>query len=413
MKRKDKKNSKIKKYNIEEVKKISDIKYATLTRRIFAIILDFLGIIFLTITTYLPTIEGYIDYGFHIGDKLTQIKQIQLDSGLFFDDTKEGDPPLSEVNYISTSKVTDENGYFTFEDSTNVFLEVLYHFYYVYLDKIDGYSLIDITDKKSQLNPWFYKNVLNIGGEDEDNFSAYEIKDNNPSSLPLLYDGEGNLVSTNVVMKDKVIFNGVTYERNYDQGFMSSSNQEYIRAAIRIFADTDYFPGSYHQACFYLRETDDYYAIYSELEDIGRWTFYVSLGLAGIIWLLLIPLFFKNGETIGNKLLSIGLVNSHEYQVTRFQAFVKHLFIFIEMYIGLFTYFLFYIVDLGFMVFYKRNRSLSDLIALTVFIDTKNSVYFVNRETEETLMKQLDESEEKRKNSAFYHENNDDENNTN
>ncbi len=374
------------------MEKISDIHLGSLGKRAFGFLLDLLFILFLVAITYLPTVEGYIDYGFRIPQKLNEIKQIQVDSGLFFDDTKLGQPPLSEVNYISAEKLTDENGYFTYEDSHMVFLKMLYNFYYVYLDEIDSYGIIFEKDPtKEELNAWFYKNVCNIDNEEYPNFEAFYIINGDKYSDPLTFDEKGEVVSSNIGILDKVTYSSVIYEKNPNKPFSSPENQNYIRAYIRIFADTESYPGSYHQACFYLRDTDNYYSIYTELERVGRYSLYVSLGIALIIYFLIIPLLSKNGQTISNRMMHLALVNNKDYQVSKLQILTKYLFISAEAFAGYFSLGLFYLIDFALIIFTKNHTSLSDLISLTKVIDTKNSVWFLNRETEEKLMAQIEE----------------------
>ncbi len=373
------------------MEKISSIHYGSLGKRTFGYILDLLFIIILIIPTYLPTVEGYVDYGFHIPQKLKEVKEIQVDSGLFFDDSKIDEEPLSEVNYISAEKLTDENGYFTY-DSHMIFLTMLYNFYFNYLDEISSYDVIfDTKPSERELNEWFYKNVCNIDNEEYPNFKAFYIINNDKYSSPLSFNDKGEVISSNIGIYDEVIYNGVTYKKDSSKEFSANENQAYIRAYLRIFADTEAYPGSYHQACFYLRETDRYHEIYVELERIGRYVFYISLTIALLIYFIFIPLLSKNGETLSMRMMKLGLVNKEEYQIKKIQIFVKYLFISIEAFIGYFTLGLFYLIDYLLIIFSKHHTSLADLISVTRVIDTKNSVWFLNRETEEKLLNQVNE----------------------
>ncbi len=373
------------------MEKIRSIHYGSLGKRTFGYILDLLFIIILIIPTYLPTVEGYIDYGFHIPQKLKEVKEIQVDSGLFFDDSGIDEEPLTEVNYISADKLTDENGYFTY-DSHMIFLKMLYNFYFNYLDKINGYNIIfDEVPNHEELNEWFYKNVCNIDNEEYPNFKAFYIINGDKSSDPLTFDEDGEVASSNIGIYNQVIYNGVTYTKDESKSFSANENQSYIRAYLRIFADTDAYPGSYHQACFYLRETDKYYEIYIDLERIGRYVFYISLTIALLIYFILIPLLSKNGETLSMRMMKLGLIRKEEYQVKKIQIFVKYLFISAEAFVGYFTLGLFYLIDYLIIIFTKHHTSIGDLISVTRVIDTKNSVWFLNKETEDKLSNQVNE----------------------
>ena len=163
-------------------------------------------------------------------------------------------------------------------------------------------------------------------------------------------------------------------------------------ASIKIFSDTLDFPGTYQEALLHLRNTDEYSNYYLQLERISRYEAYIAIAISGLIYFLIIPLFFKNGETFGMKIVHVGLVNSLEYQVSKPQVFLKNFFILAEIFVGIFTFFLVFLADYIVMIFTKRHRSFSDLIAATIVIDTKVSVWFVSRSVEEKLISQIEEN---------------------
>ena len=87
--------------------------------------------------------------------------------------------------------------------------------------------------------------------------------------------------------------------------------------------------------------------------------------------------------------MNIGLVNTLGYQIAKKQVFAKYFFISIEVYIGFLTMFLFYLLDYLVIVFTKNHRSISDYISASLMIDTKNSVWFVDKKTEDMLTEQV------------------------
>ena len=360
---------------------IKDIKYANLGRRVLGIILDLIFFIILLLFFYLPVVEGYVDIGFHNAQVLNDVKALQVYSGLFVDRSEESQEPLTNVSLIGREELTDENNYFTF-DSYKVYLNATYNFYTnkdlsfhnELLEMI--FSKTDISD--SELNYWFNTQVLNI--DQSLDYDVYYLENDDLYSSPL---------NDNCKVKETITFKGETFTKTSDD---NRQNQEYILSSIKIFSDTLDFPGTYQEALLHLRNTDEYSNYYLQLERISRYEAYIAIAISGLIYFLIIPLFFKNGETFGMKIVHVGLVNSLEYQVSKPQVFLKNFFILAEIFVGIFTFFLVFLVEYIVMIFTKRHRSFSDLIAATVVIDTKTSVWFVSRSVEEKLISQIEEN---------------------
>ena len=360
---------------------IKDIKYANLGRRVLGIILDLIFFIILLLFFYLPVVEGYVDIGFHNAQVLNDVKALQVYSGLFADRSEENQEPLTNVSLIGREELTDENNYFTF-GSYKVYLNATYNFYTnkdlsfhnELLEMI--FSKTDISD--SELNYWFNTQVLNI--DQSLDYDVYYLENDDLYSSPL---------NDNCKVKETITFKGETFTKTSDD---NRQNQEYILASIKIFSDTLDFPGKYQEALLHLRNTNEYSNYYLQLERISRYEAYIAIAISGLIYFLIIPLFFKNGETFGMKIVHVGLVNSLEYQVSKPQVFLKNFFILAEIFVGIFTFFLVFLIDYIVMIFTKRHRSFSDLIAATVVIDTKTSVWFVSRSVEEKLISQIEEN---------------------
>lgn len=377
----------------EEGRTIKDIVYPSLFKRFISDLLDIVFIVLIALPFYLPVLDGYYDYGFNISENLTAIKKIQVDSHLLFDDSSEDEAPYTTVNYLNSKKISDENGYLTYDESYVIILERIYYFYYVYLANINGYmSVFNEETDNTKLNNFFYEKVLNIDNSEypENKFSAFYIINGDKNSDPLTINSENELLNINVGVLDTVIFNGVSYTKNLDESYNSEANQAYIKAALNILVDTDYYPGSYHQACLYLKELDEYLDIYKYLERVGKYVLYIALAISLSLNLIIIPLLSKNGLTLSGRIFKIGLVNKEGYQVSKLQIFIKYLFNSLEAYLGLFTMFLWYLVEFFLIIFTKKHQSIGDFIAATLVIDTKNSVWFYNREVEEDIMNKID-----------------------
>lgn len=360
---------------------IKDIKYANLGRRVLGIIFDLIFFVIIFLFLYLPVVEGYVDIGFHNKQVLNDVKEFQVYSGLFVDRSEEDEEKLSNVSLIGREELVDENDYFTF-NSYEVYLNATYNFYsnkeFSFHDELMEMVFKKQDVSENELNYWYNKKVLNI--DQSKDFDVFYLKNNDLYSSPL---------NGNCQIKETITFKGVAYTKKSDD---NRENQEYILSAIKIFSDTLDFPGTYQEALLNFRNTSEYSNFYLQLERISRYEAYIAIALAGLVYFLIIPLFFKNGETIGMKMVHVGLVNSLEYQVSKPQVLLKNLLILAEIYVGIFTFFIVFLIDYIVMVFTKRHRSFSDFVAATVMIDTKTSVWFVSRAVEEKLIAQVEEN---------------------
>ncbi len=360
---------------------IKDIKYANLGRRVLGIIFDLIFFVIILLFLYLPVVEGYVDIGFHNKQVLNDVKAHQVYSGLFVDRSEEDEEPLTNVSLIGREELTDDNDYFTF-DSYEVYLNATYNFY-SNKDLSFHNELMEMIFKKTDIsenefNYWYNTEVLNI--DQSSDYDVFCLENNDLYSSPL---------NENAKVKATITFKGEKFTKN---GNDNRDNQEYILSSIKIFTDTLDFPGTYQEALLHFRNTNQYSNYYLQLERISRYEAYIAIAIGGLIYFLIIPLFFKNGETLGMKIVHVGLVNSLEYQVSKPQVFLKNLVILAEIFLGLFTFFIVFLVDYIVMVFTKRHRSFSDFVAATVIIDTKNSVWFASRAVEEKLVAQVEEN---------------------
>ncbi len=123
-----------------------------------------------------------------------------------------------------------------------------------------------------------------------------------------------------------------------------------------------------------------------------------SVLLAYIVTEFIIPLIFGNGQTIGKKVFSLGLMRSHHVKITPAQLFIRsilgkctmgtmfplYLFIMIFIgalgFIGLIVLFLFAILQLCLIIFTKNNCLIHDVLSDTVVVDMTSQMIFENDE---------------------------------
>lgn len=126
----------------------------------------------------------------------------------------------------------------------------------------------------------------------------------------------------------------------------------------------------------------------------------IAIFITFMIFYFVIPLFFKNGETIGKKVMHTCLVNKIGYQYSRLQLIPRFLFptflIMAVVFLMGFSMWSLLIVSASilisylFVVFSKDNKALHDLFAGTLVIDARESTWFKNINEEEQIQKDVD-----------------------
>ena len=148
---------------------------------------------------------------------------------------------------------------------------------------------------------------------------------------------------------------------------------------------------------------------YAKKETSVRLTGYFFVippyALSFSIFFIIIPLVFKNGETLGKKTLHLSFINSEGYAVQRGQIVLRQLFIFlctsvICFMIGRVGLGSLAFLGIGIVLYYvatilsKQKKSPADFLAMTLLVDANKSVWFKNakveQEKEEILEKNME-----------------------
>ena len=125
----------------------------------------------------------------------------------------------------------------------------------------------------------------------------------------------------------------------------------------------------------------------------------IAIIITFIIFYFVIPLCFKNGETLGKKVMHICLVNKLGYQYQRVQLLPRFVFptllTAIVVFFTGFSIWAFIIVSFVilisfiFTIFSPQNRALHDLFAGTLVIDARESTWFKNASEEDEAEKDV------------------------
>ena len=145
---------------------------------------------------------------------------------------------------------------------------------------------------------------------------------------------------------------------------------------------------------------DYYLKLESDVQKTKLFIIFPSFILSFSIFFIVIPIFFKNGETLGKKTLHIGLATRDGYQVQKrqvvFRQFVLLCYVFFATFCLGVRITAFATLGLGVLIYFiptfinKNKRSPIDFLAYTLPIDTMKSVWFDNVYVEEEKNEEID-----------------------
>jgi uncharacterized RDD family membrane protein YckC len=136
------------------------------------------------------------------------------------------------------------------------------------------------------------------------------------------------------------------------------------------------------QTYFSSNYDDDYY-------NIGLWScYFVSFIPFQLLFLLIIPLVMKNGETLGKKICKLAVVTDQGYQLDVRGRILHPLCVTVLgglistpwLYLGFMGYILLALIDYMVLVMSKTHQSLHDKLAHTLVISSKESLWWKNDE---------------------------------
>jgi uncharacterized RDD family membrane protein YckC len=105
----------------------------------------------------------------------------------------------------------------------------------------------------------------------------------------------------------------------------------------------------------------------------------ILLVVSSSVIFLVFPLFFKHGQTLGKKLLKLGVTNRHGYKVGAWWLLLRYFaFLVINLLSNLLIPIVLPFISITIMTFNRERRSAHDIIANTKVIDLLNSKVYSN-----------------------------------
>ena len=311
---------------------LRQINQASFAKRILAVIMDGAVTIFIMFAFMIFVFLPIANKGFHYEEKVAEGYQYQLASGLF-------------VYYD-----VDENG------------------------GVNAYSLKDL-DKTSDDTQFSIISSI----EADDSFYIDHVKYyflNYKTGIGVEYPEGANVEA----------FKAPNYKEEIDGKLPSEIyTLDWFNQKVEELKDTQ----DLMNFAFEDLSTQSFYVENSkQLKAIQSFIIFPSVFLSFSIFFIIIPLCFKNGETLGKKVMHIALINKSGFAVQKrqivFRQTILLLYVFFcsfiigvgltsfaTLFLGVFIYFLATIIS-------KSHRSFADYAAYTLEIDTLTSVWFTD-----------------------------------
>lgn len=162
-------------------------------------------------------------------------------------------------------------------------------------------------------------------------------------------------------------------------------------------------------------ENDDAYTAYQMTTNLPLLIVSVALLLAFLIYEFVIPIFLKNGQTVGKKVFSLGVVFTNGVRITMFALFVRNILgkytvetmvpiaLFMMMFwynvmgiVGFIVIALLLLFELGLLIGTKTNSFIHDIVSNTVVVDMQSQMIF-DSEAELIACKEAAHAEEVKK----------------
>ena len=367
--------------SVTKSEKISKYESAPIAKRLLAAIMDATVFIFVFLGLALWVFTPLSNPLFQYQDTVNIGRRYHLSSHLYLPQkiNDDGNVVIVEVK-DSTGNMMDYTElplYDSKSEDYSLYIKRIYYYYHNFKTNVDielptsgdfdplkdyfaspeyNVEINGVLPVNLYTNDWFSKNILKIGEE-----TSYFMIDSSKD------DYVDSIVAKLGINKEEAL--------NYLR------NQAYE-------ATKDFYYSNYFQA------------VEKKIEAIQYFIFLPPFALSFAIFYILIPLLFKDGETLGKKTMQIAVISFDGYSAKKRQILFREILLFIVIFIlgiavgiGLTS---FAIMALGVLVLFiltlipKNKRSIFDFAAYTIVVDSVHSTWFKSKEDEERHKQELD-----------------------
>lgn len=198
-----------------------------------------------------------------------------------------------------------------------------------------------------------------------------------------------------------------SHYKKYEEKYEIDANM----SADEYAALSDEQKQRYEAASKALAKDDELLTVYTTLMNKTMIIVFVSLFLSFMILEVAVPLFLKNGQTLGKKAFSIAVMRTDGVKVSSFQIFVRSIFgkflmetmlpvfiVLLEMFgvmsgMGIIVCALIMIFQVVLIIATKTNSAIHDTLAVTVVVDMQSQMIFDSVEDLVAYKKRLHEEE--------------------
>ena len=228
--------------------------------------------------------------------------------------------------------------------------------YAYYSEFKDGLTYEGETDPFAFTNEWYNTDILNIGSTEE----------------------------------------GVTVYFQYDVDDLDQPDPSKVGIPLTSATEEEldaFYEAELQAAHYDLLDYPPFSALVSQINGYAIQIFIISASISLAIFYLMFPLILKNGQTLGKRIFSLGVVSAKGYRIKPWQTIVRFFVFVAEIAVSLYTFLGAILISYTLMIFSKKNRSVHDFIAGTSVINLKSSLVFDNEDDEAAYRRRVAEDE--------------------
>ena len=360
---------------------ISKFEAAPIAKRLFADIMDAAVFIFVFFALALWVFTPISDPAFGYTDTVNIGKRYHLSSALYLPQKIDDNGNVIIVSIKdSTGNMNDYTElplYNSQSEDISLFINRVYYYYHNFKTNTD----IELPEN------YDFKAV-------EDHFASPEYNEPIDGVLPVnIFTNEWFSRSILRVQNENTYF--VIDTENSD--YLSSIS---LKEGVDKTEALAYLRNEAYEATKDLYYSPFFQEIEKKIENIQFFIFLPPFGISFAIFYILIPLLFKDGETLGKKTMHLSVISYDGYSAKKRQILFREILLFIVIFvlgivigIGLTS---FAIIALGVFVlflltiFMPYKRSPFDFAAYTVVVDSIHSTWFKSREDEKRHQEELE-----------------------